>query len=493
MEQNISQNTWQSHAGYVWALIGSAVGFANILSFSAKAYFHGGGAFLIPFTLAIIILGIPLLCLEGIIGQSFGLPLVSAYQKAAGSVGKYFGWLAIFAVTTIGGYYMLLTGWTIAYSYFSIANLIPADTVNFLNTTFLAKTGSIGIWGTLSVFEFACTALVALFAWVIVHQNVQSGIEKTCIIFLPMLTCIIIASAVVVCFLPGAFDGFYYYLTPDFARLLHPRIWLDAFGHIFFSLSLGLGIITGYSRHADKSINIYSSMMWVVIGDTLISFIAGFTIFGCIGYMSRMTGTPFTQIVTSDSPFEMGFVIFPIILKMFGPLMYRIISPLFFFCVFIAGITGVFSIIESTAGNFESEFGMSRRTAVSWSTGIMLCLAGIFCMGNGQYLVGAIDPMVAGFNMLISGIAETIIFMWCFGSIKNHPIWKSSNGNHSFMYYNLRYITPICLSVVFILSLINEINTGLSIEKYIRWGWLGAASVLALLLIYIQKRSRKAF
>ena len=85
--EHSKNNNWSHQSGYIWALIGSAVGFANILSFSSKAYFYGGGAFLVPFITAIIVLGIPLLCLEGVIGQHFNLPLVAAYEKVAGRMG----------------------------------------------------------------------------------------------------------------------------------------------------------------------------------------------------------------------------------------------------------------------------------------------------------------------------------------------------------------------------------------------------------------------
>jgi NSS family neurotransmitter:Na+ symporter len=482
------KNTWRSDAGYIWALIGSAVGFANILSFSAKAYMHGGGAFLVPFFIAIMVLGVPLLALEGLIGQQFGLPLVSAYGAAHTKVGKFFGWLAILGVTTIGGYYILLTGWTVAYAYFAAADLIPTDTAAFLNTVFLQKTDSIFALGSIARTEFIAMLLVSLFAWVVVSRNIQSGIERICSIFLPLLAVIIFCSMLVVCFLPGAFDGFAQYLIPDFSKLLIPRLWLDAFGHIFFSLSLGIGIITGYSRHTNKSVDIKRAMIYVVLGDTLISIIAGFTIFGCLGYMSSVTNVPFNLLVPSASPFEMGFVIFPLVLKCFGMTLYRFIGPLFFFCIFIAGITGVFSIIESTAGNIEVEFGFTRKRAVTLATCVMTILAGLFCFGNGQYLIGALDPMVAGFNMLISGVAEIVVFMWCTPRIAQNFLWKNKDGSHNSMYYSLRYVIPTILVLVFICSLIYEIKTASFVEQVIRWGWLITMSGSAILL---SKTARK--
>lgn len=482
VSKNASKSeSWKSASGYIWALIGSAVGFANILSFSAKAYFYGGGAFLIPFIAAIIVLGIPLLCLEGIIGQHFNRPLVSAYGSVAGRIGKFFGWLAIMAVTTIGGYYTLLTGWTVAYSYFVVADKIPADAGSFLNTEFLQKSASIVELGGFAWFMFICTMLVAVCAWYVVSHNIQAGIEKMCTIFLPMLAIIVALFTGVVCFLPGAWQGFANYLTPDFSVLASPRLWLDAFGHIFFSLSLGLGIITGYSRHADKSINVARAMVFVTLGDFLVSFIAGFAVFGCIGYMSFVQHIPFNSLVSSASPFEIGFVVFPTILKTFGAL-YPIVGVLFFFCIFIAGITGVFSIIESIAGNIEVEFKKTRKIAVTIAIAIMGVLSAVFCMGNGQYLIGALDPMVSGFNMLISGIAEIVIFLWCSKILARHTMWRNNKGKPTLIYYSICYVVPILLMSVFAIALTHEMQGAFDHAKMIRWGWFIGATIIAALL-----------
>lgn len=483
------KSTWASQSGYIWSLIGSAVGFANILSFSSKAYFYGGGAFLVPFVTAMVILGIPLLCLEGVIGQYFQLPLVSAYGKAAGRIGKCCGWLAVLAVITIGGYYMLLTGWTVAYMYFTATDSIPADSCSFLNESFLFKSAGITEFGSFAGLMFVCTAAVALFSWYVVSRDIRSGIERLCSIFLPMLAIMVTIFTVVVMFLPGAGIGFMHYVRPDFAVLQNPRLWLDAFGHIFFSLSLGLGIVTGYSRHADKSINVGRSMMLVALGDFVVSCIAGFAVFGCIGYMSHTQGIPFTQLVTSASPFEMGFVVFPNILKTFGCFLYPIVGVLFFFCIFIAGITGVFSIIESAAGNIEFEFGRTRRSAVTIATFVMAILAVIFCMGNGQHLIGALDPMVSGFNMLISGIAEIICFMWVSQTINKHAVWFAASGKRSLIYYSVRFIVPVLLIAVFITSMIQEMSGTFDYTHVVRWGWLLAASIVAVVLSSIGQKN----
>ena len=150
--------------------------------------------------------------------------------------------------------------------------------------------------------------------------------------------------------------------------------------------------------------------------------------------------------------------------------------------IYCGSYHGVFSIIESTAGNFEVEFKKSRKTAVTIATSIMMALAALFCMGNGQYLIGAIDPMVSGFNMLISGIAEIICFMWISHTIDKHKIWFTASGKRSIIYYCVRYIIPVLLILVFITAMMQELGGAIDYTKIIRWAWLIIASGIAFLL-----------
>ena len=141
---------WNSEGGYIWSMLGTAIGFSNLLGFGSQCYKHGGGAFLIPFFIALLVLGIPMLILEGVIGQTTGLPLVSSYGKYIGRKGKVLGWLSVLAVTTIGGFYIVLTGWALAYTYFALSSSIPHDTQTFFAHSFLGQTGSLQDFGALS-------------------------------------------------------------------------------------------------------------------------------------------------------------------------------------------------------------------------------------------------------------------------------------------------------------------------------------------------------
>lgn len=472
----MSETSWKSQAGFIWSLIGSAVGFANILSFSAQVYKNGGGAFLIPYFMALFILGIPLLILEGVTGYRMKSPLVSAYGSVWGRAGKVLGWLAVLACLSIGGFYIVLTGYSVAYTYFSVINSIPEDSKGFFINSFLKTTSSITEFGEISIPILSSTILVAIASWFVLARNVRDGIERICSIFMPLLVMIMTTFAIVVGFLPGGIDGWVYYLKPDFSKLSDPNLWRDIFGQLFFSLSLGLGIIIGYSRHTGSTINVPRAMLWVAMGDFVVSFISGAAVFGCLAYISHTQNIPFESILTTDSTFEIGFIVFPQIFKFFGPLLGQCISVIFFFCIFIAGITGVFSIIESIAGNVEVEFKTTRKRAVTATILAVTAVAMPFCMGNASHLIDALVPMVMGTNMLIGGLGLIIVFQYACSAIRNDPVWMT--GNRLNLYgFCLRYIAPVLLMVILIGNLSQEFQS-FDFGKGVRWAWF----VVALLM-----------
>ena len=483
------KQSWNSDAGYIWSLIGSAIGFANLLGFGSQCYKNGGGAFLIPFFIALFVLGVPMLMMEGIMGQSSKLPLITLYGRTFGKKGKFLGWLSILGVLTIGSFYIVLTGWTLAYCVFSAQGIIPNDTAAFFANDFLKATGTLTHLGPLSLPSLLGMIVVSFFSYYVISKNIQSGIEKWCSLFLPLLTAIILLFVGAVFFLPGASSGFYHYLYPDFAKILDLRVWKDVFGQLFFSLSIGLGIVVGYSRYTEKKTNIMRAMMQVALADFLISFVAGFVIFGCVGYMAKASGIAFEDIVKTTSSFEMGYVIFPLILSSFGPLVSKILGPIFFFSLFIAGITGVFSIAESIAGNIESEFHTDRKKATFVSISMITLLAIPFCFGSGTALMDALEPMVLGNNMLIAGITQILVFMYLSKSIRDHEIWFVGQ-RRSFFYYSLKYASLALLLMTLYFSIKKEADGIYGLPELVRGAWFVGATLISASLTLFNKDCR---
>ncbi len=479
---------WKSQAGYIWSVLGSAVGFANILSFSSQAYKNGGGAFLIPYCLALFILGIPLLILEGIIGQKTQSPFVTAFSRVWGKTGKTLGWLSVIACLTIGAFYIVLTGYSLAYTYFAASGAIADDTQGFFLNQFLHITPSLKDFGSLSWWVFLPMVATAVAAYFVMARSIRDGIEKVCSFFMPLLALIVALFAVVASLLPGGTDGWVHYLTPDFSRLSDPLLWRDVFGQLFFSLSLGLGIIVGYSRHTGTVANVPRALLYVALGDFAVSFISGAAIFATLAHISHVQGIPFESLASSDSTFELGFIIFPKILKFLGPVLSQSVGAIFFFCLFIAGITGLFSIAESIAGNVEVEFNLTRKNAVRISLFAISGLALFFCMGNASHLIDALAPMVLGTNMLIGGLILIAAFQFGSLEISRDPVWR---GRWNLNRFFLRVLAPPILAIILAGNLMEEFAS-FDLMKGVRWVWFFGAIIASAALAQVAKRSLAA-
>lgn len=482
--------TWVKESGFIFAMIGSAVGFANIIAFSAKCYKNGGGAFLIPYAIAMLVIGVPMLFMEGVIGKIFGLPIASAYGEALSKKWKIFGWIAVLSCLTIGAFYSVLTGWSVAYTYFAGLNMIPPDSAQFFQQEFLRDSGSILVTNGISWPVFVATIFVSIFSWVVGSKNIGAGVEKVCGFFMPLLFVLVTLFTISSAFLPGAFDGFYYYLRPDFTKLSDFSIWRDAFGQVFFSFSLGLGIVVGYARHTKAGTNMRKAMISVAIGDTVISMISGFAIFGCIGFMSQQTSVPFHEIVKSSSAFEIGFIIFPQILQTFPAWLSPVVGAIFFFCVFIAGITGVFSIVESVAGNFEVEFSLSRRKAVTITVLAMFALSIFFTMGNGPSILGAMEPMVMGYSLLVGAMAQIFAFMFFNQKLAQDQTFMNKSDKLSWFYFMAKYIGLAFLLVTFLGAIRQEIAAPWDLSNTVRWLWLALVLVISTLLSRLEPKAK---
>jgi neurotransmitter:Na+ symporter, NSS family len=483
---------WSQESGYIWSLVGSAVGFANILSFSALCYKNGGGAFLIPYVIAHLLIGIPMLFLEGGIGQRFKLPQVAALGSVAGAVGRWSGWLAVLSCATIGGFYIVLTGFSVAYFFFSVTGGLPSgDAAHFFKQTFLHDSGSLTEVGGVAWGVLLATASVVFFTAYILGKDIQKGVERLCSVFLPLLALMVTLFSLFVLFLPGSFVGIGHFIIPDFTKLASWTLWRDVFGQVFFSLSLGLGIVVGYSRYNPNTFNIPRAMIRVAMGDFLISLISGFAIFGCIGFMSAKSGTDFASLVPSDSAFEIGFIVFPTLLAQLGPILGGIFGALFFFCIFIAGVTGVFSIVESVVGNFSEEFGFKRQTAVGLAMAFISLLAFPFCLGNGQHIIGCIAPMVLGNLMLYGGIIEIALFLFFSSTFSGDRLWVKE-GKPTFAALSLKLFVLPVLAIVFFGALQYEFASLFQGElaAYVRFAWLFGAMGASAIAVRLARSQR---
>ena len=481
--------SWNSSRGYVWAMVGSAVGIANILGFSSKCYMNGGGAFLIPLLAAFVTLGIPLLVLEGVVGSHLRAPMVTSARKVCGGIGAFLAWPTIIGVWTIGSYYTVINGWILAYTYFSATGHIGSNTEAFFFDDFLQISADPSIWGDFSWTIWGFGFAVCMFTLAVNVKTIDKGIERINGWFLPTLSILLVAMMLGTFFLPGAVDGLALFLLPDFARLNEPSIWLNAFGHVFFSLSVGLGIIIGYSKYTDRQIDIVKSMRMVAFGDLATSLVAGAVVFGGLGHMAHIMDAPVNDIVSS-SAFGTGFIVFPKLCQMIPGQAGWLVGLGFFVCLAMAGLSSQVSITETVVANLESEFGWSRRVAVWTVVSVTIATLALYSFGNGLHLIGVIDSMTSGFNVLISGIVQIILFIYVSKKIPAWPGW-TSNRDGRILLWVLRVLAPAIIGLVLIVSFEDDLDQVGSVAWSIKWGWFASSLVLAAGLAWLGTRESK--
>ena len=229
---------WSSKLGFILAAVGSAVGIGNIWRFSTVVGQNGGGAYLIPYLIAVFLFALPLMILELMIGRHLQGTVISTFGKVKKQF-RFFGWIICAIVFVILSYYLVITGWTLGYLIISLSNS---------GTTFIEFTSS---YQPIVYF-----ILVTIITGFIISFGVKKGIERISTLLMPFSFILLIILAIFCAPLSGFGAGIGFFFTPDFSVLSNPLIWSAAFGQAFFSLSVGFGVLLTYGGYLDKKTNV---------------------------------------------------------------------------------------------------------------------------------------------------------------------------------------------------------------------------------------------
>ncbi len=323
---------WSSSIGFILASIGSAVGIGNIWRFPYMVGENGGGAFLIPYLIAVFLFGLPLMMLEFTLGRHFKTSVVPAFS----TIGKKFklaGFFLVFIMGMILSYYLVITGWVLAYSLFFITgNPIP----------FSQFTGSY-----YPLLFFLTSAVTTFF---VVRAGVRQGIEKLSKFLIPLLFAMLLLLVIFAISLPGAAKGIEFYLTPDFGKLADPFVWTAAFGQAFFSLGVGTGIMLTYGSYM-RDENIVKSAGIITVSDLLVAILGGFVVFPIV----------FSFGLDPAAGVQLAFVTLPPVFQemSFGFLL----GAIFFLLLFFAALTSAVSMLEVPVATLIDSYGFERKKA----------------------------------------------------------------------------------------------------------------------------------
>jgi len=459
---------WRSRMGFILAALGSAVGLGNIWRFSYLCYKNGGGAFLIPYFIALLVVGIPLMILE----LGFGHRMRGSSPMSFAKVNRLWewgGWWAVLcAMYGIMLYYSVVIAWCLSFVGFSSNLAWGADPNHFFFGQYLQH--SAGPFEGLSEIRgpilFSLLIVWGL-SWFIVYFGVQKGVERANKIFMPVLFALVTVLVIWSVNLKGAMEGLSVYLKPDFSLLSNPQIWIDAFSQIFFTLSLAFGIMIAYASYLPRKAGIVKDALIIGFGNCLFSVFAGFAVFGTLGYMAYSTGQPVSEVVKES--IGLAFVAYPKAISLMPAEVARIFGIMFFSSLVIAGLSSAISLVEAFSSAVMDKFHYSRRSVV---TGV--CFTGflgsiIFSTKGGLFWVDIVDHFVTHYGLVIIGILECVLIGWIFQAQKmrehiNHSAELKLNKVWDIC---VRWVTPAIL----IILLINDLKTEFT-KPYGGYSWV---------------------
>jgi len=467
MNDSNDRSQWKSSYGFLLAAVGSAVGLGNIWRFSFLCHKNGGGAFLIPYFVALFIVGIPLLVLEFALGHKKQGSAPAALEK----VGKEWEWLGwwpvIFVMFGIVLYYNVIIGWCVNYmmmAFRSIWSGFPwaEDSQSFFYNDFLALSDTVWSLGSLRWQILLATILVWVVNWSICFRHVEKGVEAACKIFMPLLLLLTLTLVFWSLTLPGAMQGVKAYLYPDWTLLSKKQVWQDAFGQIFFSLSLGFGIMIAYASYLPRKVNIIRYALITSLADTLYSFVAGFAVFSILGYMAQEIGATVHGVVT-EGP-GLAFVVYPKALTLMGNLTGGLLGTIFFLTLCVAGLSSSISIIEAFTAAALDKFKIVRARLVTITCSIGFVGSLVFCSRAGLFWLDIVDHFLNGYGLMTVGLVECLLVGWYYehGRMRDHL--GQSSGKPigalvaSWWDWSIKFIAPGSLFLIIFWSLRGEIS-----------------------------------
>jgi neurotransmitter:Na+ symporter, NSS family len=444
METNAREH-WGSRFGFIMAAAGSAIGLGNIWKFPYLVGANGGAAFVILYLICIMVLGLPILVTEIVIGRHTKKDPVGAMKIIGdGSPFKNTGYLGVFAGISLLSYYSVVGGWTVGYIVKSAMGTVADITaIADAERIFTAFTGN-PVQSILYHFIFMAATMF------IVIRGIHRGIERWNKILMPMLFVILLVLIVRSNTMEGSARGLVFYLYPDFSKIT-VRTVIEAMGQCFFSLSLGLGAMITYGSYLPKGSRILDSSLKIALLDTAAAFLAGLVIFPAV----------YAVGMTPDKGPGLTFHILPVVFSRmhFG----SFFAFLFFVLLFIAAITSSVSLLEVTVAYITDEKKWGRKKAVIFF-GTIIFLLGIpsalsfSVIRNVPVLFGSnffdfMDRLVSHYMLPVGGLLISICLGWRYGTARAMKEFDDDTFPvviKRLWAFAIRYVTPVILIVILI-------------------------------------------
>jgi len=509
------RENWASRSSFVLAAIGSAVGLGNLWGFPYKLYSYGGGAFLIPYILAMFVVGLPILILEFSMGHFTQRAAPNAFKRC-GRPFEYIGWFGMAMCVVIISYYPVILAYCFTYFWYSIVGIFNGGHLpwaahgiegvkvasdfffkDYLNYHESLSLGAIQ-WGI---------AIPLVLTWLLMHFSIFKGVNlvgKIVWITVPLPWLMLLILAVRGLTLEGSVQGLAYYLTPTWSELARPVTWRFAFGQVFFSMSLAYGTMITYASFLHKKSDLNNNAFIISISDFATSFVAGIAIFATLGgmaYVTAQAGQPIGVDKVADKGISLAFIAFPYAL---AQLPYSAWFSFFFFLALITlGIDSAFSITETLLAGIVDKTGMKRSTVLPIITGLGILSSLAFITRGGLNWVGVVDGIVNGtFGIPLLGLLECLAIGWYYrlDILRKHTNNRSDWQVGKMWDILIRLVVPIILGMLFLWNFHDDMNRpggflhnetgGFAIDKVVTLLITITAFILSLWVTVIKDRSQ---
>jgi len=451
MKDGTERANFATKLGIVLATAGSAVGLGNVWRFPYMAGENGGAVFIIIYVGCVLLLGIPCLISEFIIGRHGRSNTARAYSRmSAGRAWTFIGILSVLTGFLITGYYAVVAGWTLQYLWASLIGHVQGSPAHIA--------GYFSAFTSHPVKPILWLVVVMVFTCLIVEKGVRNGIERASKLFMPALFVLLLIIVVASCMLPGAEKGIAFMFKPDLS-MINSDVFLSALGQAFYSLSIAMGCICTYASYFTKHTKLASTATQIGVIDSIVAVLAGLMIFPAA----------FSVGVSPDSGPSLIFITLPNVFQQaFSgiPLVGYVISVLFYALLALAALTSLISLFEVSTAFFEEELKVTRKSAtfiVAGSTSVI----GAFCALSfgplhdaqtfSMTLFELFDFVTGQIFLPIVGFLTCIFIGWFVPHRIVHDEysnWGTTRDRFFHVYiFLVKYVCPICIVVIFLRQL----------------------------------------
>lgn len=475
------RGAFSSRTVFILAAIGSAVGLGNIWRFPYVAYENGGGAFIIPYLVALLVAGLPFLLMDYGLGHRYRGSAPLSFARA-GRRTEPIGWWQVAICFVIAVYYAAVIAWAVRYTFFSVDKAWGDDPEGFFFADFL-QVGEPGVTSDVVSGVAVPLLLVWIAVLVVMALGVEKGIGATAVFFIPLLVVAFLALVVRALFLPGAGEGLDALFSPQWSALSDTAVWAAAFGQIFFSLSVGFGIMITYASYVGRRTDMTGSGLVVGLSNSSFELLAGIGVFAALGFMAQANAVGVGE-VASDG-IGLAFIAFPAIISEApgGAL----IGVLFFGSLVFAGVTSLISVIEVVISAVRDKFELGRLTA-TLAVGVPTAVISLamFSTTSGLFVLDIVDHFINRFGILLVAVVSMVVLAWALRSLPllaDHLNRDGSIRLGRWWQVLLAVVTPVVLTYI----LVQELRAVIAepYEGYPGWmlgvfGWGAAVAVVVV-------------